>query len=638
MRIISTNTLVIGSGASGLGFCDRLFSLGQRSVILCTENMNYGTSRNTGSDKQTYYKISLCGADRDSVDMVAESLYGGGCVDGDTALCEAALSAPCFLRLAELGVPFPTNEYGEYVGYKTDHDPCRRGSSVGPYTSKVMTELLEAAVRRHGVTIEDNTRIVHIFSKNGQVYGALGIRTGACCAEERYTLFLCRNIVLATGGPAGMYSNSVYPESQFGGSGIAYEAGASGQNLTEWQFGLASVSPRWNVSGTYMQALPSFISTEQDGSDECEFLFEEMPNIAEALSRVFLKGYQWPFDVSRTQASSMIDLLVYREKTIRGRRVFLDYTRNPGNGSVPFDELSAEAREYLEKNGACFGIPIERLMHMNAPAVAFYREHGVDLAKDRLEIALCVQHNNGGISVDRWWQTEVKGLFAIGEAAGTHGIKRPGGSALNAGQVGAARAAQYIAAKCSGSAIAEDEFDKLFGAELADIVRKPENAVGAAPNVLELTKEWSERMSRAGGPVRVPEHIKKELPELREFIGSFDSRIRIADMDQAVDYFKLRDMLICQYVYLFAMYSHVEAGGKSRGSAIYKTSDNTPGSVTVPWLFSFEPETEDKGQIQQIYYRNGECTEKRRDPRPLPQRDKPFEAVWQGFRADKNIF
>ena len=29
--------------------------------------------------------------------------------------------------------------------------------------------------------------------------------------------------------------------------------------------------------------------------------------------------------------------------------------------------------------------------------------------------------------------------------AGTHGVKRPGGSALNAGQVGGIRAAEYIA-------------------------------------------------------------------------------------------------------------------------------------------------------------------------------------------------
>ena len=61
-------------------------------------------------------------------------------LNGDTALCEAAASAPSFLKLVSLGVPFPANEYGEYVGYQTDHDTRRRATSAGPLTSKYMTE------------------------------------------------------------------------------------------------------------------------------------------------------------------------------------------------------------------------------------------------------------------------------------------------------------------------------------------------------------------------------------------------------------------------------------------------------------------------------------------------------------------
>ena len=59
---------------------------------------------------------------------MADTLFAGRCVDGDIALCEAALSTQCFLKLVELGVPFPRNRYGEYIGYKTDHDPRRRAT------------------------------------------------------------------------------------------------------------------------------------------------------------------------------------------------------------------------------------------------------------------------------------------------------------------------------------------------------------------------------------------------------------------------------------------------------------------------------------------------------------------------------
>ena len=151
-----------------------------------------------------------------------------------------------------------------------------------------------------------------------------------CLDVERFRLFVvwCRYLVWATGGPAAMYSNSVYPESQYGASGLAFEAGCLGQNLTEWQYGLASVSPRWNVSGTYMQALPRFFSVDSTGK-EYDFLSNRITNAGQLLSFIFLKGYQWPFDVAKIQrGSSIIDLLVHEELG-KGRRIFLDYRTNP---------------------------------------------------------------------------------------------------------------------------------------------------------------------------------------------------------------------------------------------------------------------------------------------------------------------
>ena len=54
--------------------------------------------------------------------------------------------------------------------------------------------------------------------------------------------------------------------------GIALEIGATANNLSESQFGLASTKFRWNVSGTYMQAIPRIFSTDASGSDERDFL------------------------------------------------------------------------------------------------------------------------------------------------------------------------------------------------------------------------------------------------------------------------------------------------------------------------------------------------------------------------------
>ena len=146
--VIALDTLIIGSGCAGFNAADTLYDMGRTDIAILTEGVNMGTSRNTGSDKQTYYKLSLCSDGADSIYELAENLFQGGSVNGDTALAEAAGSVRSFMKLVNLGVPFPTNEYGEYVGYKPDHDPRQRATSCGPLTSKIMTEKLEASVLR----------------------------------------------------------------------------------------------------------------------------------------------------------------------------------------------------------------------------------------------------------------------------------------------------------------------------------------------------------------------------------------------------------------------------------------------------------------------------------------------------------
>ena len=106
-KVLRCNTAIVGTGAAGYNAADRLWQYGQQDILLVTERRIAGTSRNTGSDKQTYYKLTLSGGDPDSVREMAETLFSGQCVDGDIALCEAALSTQGFLKLVELGVPSP---------------------------------------------------------------------------------------------------------------------------------------------------------------------------------------------------------------------------------------------------------------------------------------------------------------------------------------------------------------------------------------------------------------------------------------------------------------------------------------------------------------------------------------------------
>ena len=539
------NTLIIGTGCAGYNAADRLWDLGVRDIAIITEGRFMGTSRNTGSDKQTYYKLSLCGTEGDSVREMANTLYSGGGVMGEHALCEAAYSTRCFMRLVELGVPFPTNEFGEYAGYKTDHDPRSRATSCGPLTSKYMTEALERSVLSKGIEIIDNKRVIRILTDGESVCGIAAVDTK--CGEV--VSIACQNVILCTGGPAGIYKSTVYPESQSGATGLAIEAGASLSNMEQWQYGIASTAFRWNLSGTYQQALPRYVSVDGDGVER-EFLYNALG--AAALDMVFLKGYQWPFDTRKLDGSSRVDLLVAAEIK-SGRRVYLDFTKNPKGLDGSFGALGGEAYSYLERSAATFGTPIERLEKMNPGAIELYASHGIDLYNEYLEIAVCAQHCNGGVAVDEHWQSEVKGLYAAGEAAGTFGVYRPGGSALNSTQVGSLRAAEHISRR-------ENVTRPITNYIL------PKIRYGAS-SIHKMRDELQAEMSRVADFDRSSEGMQALFERVFKLCDEFFEVVTIKDRSELSELFKLYDTVLTQRSVLSAMIHSARAVG-THGSAL----------------------------------------------------------------------
>ena len=162
--VYSLNTLIVGSGAAGLNAALRLFENGREDIAVVTDQWGGGTSFNAGSDKQTYYKLSLAGSEPDSPRLMAQDLFDGGCMHGDIALCEAQHSAEAFFRLVDLGVPFPHDRYGGYAGYRTDNDRRGRATSAGPLTSRLMCECLGRAVCEAGFPILDDHAVIALLT------------------------------------------------------------------------------------------------------------------------------------------------------------------------------------------------------------------------------------------------------------------------------------------------------------------------------------------------------------------------------------------------------------------------------------------------------------------------------------------
>ncbi|MFH1717238.1 MAG: FAD-binding protein, partial [Planctomycetota bacterium] len=586
----------------------------------------------------------------------AKSLTAAGCCHGDSALIEGIGSLREFYHLVQAGVPFPTDSTGTFIGYKTDHDPFERATSAGPKTSRFMSECLQKQLERYRVAIHDRQEAAHLLTigsgESKRIAGLVTIdKKSIAKTNEAINVYLAANIVLAAGGPGEMFKTTVYPKGQLGIHGLAFKAGLIGANLTESQFGLASIRFRWNVSGTYMQVIPRIFSTDADGKNEKEFLTPFFPSMSKMATNIFLKGYQWPFDPQRIEnlQSSLIDVLVFNE-TQKGRRVYMDFLRNPVGGdsmkAFDIDALEPEAKEYLQKAGALQKTPIERLAHMNGPAIDIYTENGIDLYSEPLEIAVCAQHNNGGFAVDKWWQSNIPQTFVIGEMAGTHGVKRPGGSALNAGQAGGLRAAQYIVNACGCDLPDYSDEQSQIDRQLSSLVAGFEgckNSTGLDPQ--EVLEQVRSRMTASGGHIRESKDAQRALKEaVTLYRAVHEKGLRVKEPKSLIAAIQAEHLALTSVAYLKAVVELLGQDSGSRGSHLVLSDggieihpDVIDKATGKP--LKFKPENQSlRNSILHIEYDESSPDLFRSENialRPAPTYRKAFEPAWQDYREGK---
>jgi succinate dehydrogenase/fumarate reductase flavoprotein subunit len=513
-----------------------------------------------------------------------------------------------------------------------------------------MVQKLLAEAQLYGIRAFDGHRVLAVVTgRESGRRASLGILCADVAREQAQghglVLFNCRNVVVAGGGPGELYELSVYPKGQMGPYAALLEAGVTAHNLTESQFGLASLEPRWNLSGTYQQVIPRYYSTDSAGEDVQEFLNPWFDSMAQLGTDIFLKGYQWPFDPDKiaNHGSSLIDVLVQNEMINRGRRVYMDFRRNPvatgGLEQFRLEALGDEAAAYLRKSGALQATPIERLAHMNQPSIDLYREMGVDLWEEPLEIGVCSQHCNGGFAVDCWWESDLPHLFVVGELAGTHGVKRPGGSALNAGQVGAMRAAQRIAHVYYEHRLCVEEFSRAAApavARLAGEAQRVRSAGRSAVDCREARRQTQRRMSQHAGMVRSLDGVRQALAEARAQWRAIRQRGLFQDEAGYLKAVAMRELALAELAYLEAIQALLERGEGSRGSHLVLSPAGVLPHPALGDEWKYLPEnTRLRDEILCISY-SAERDEFRTQvvsPRPIPAGEFWFENTWAEFRA-----
>ncbi|MBN2152655.1 MAG: FAD-binding protein [Candidatus Lokiarchaeota archaeon] len=586
--VVDATVVVVGSGAAGLNAAIHCAEAGvdPGSVAIITDEWGGGTSYNAGSDKQTYYKLSIAGEGADSPLAMARDLFSGGSMHGDIALAEAAGSIEEFFHLVRIGIEFPRNELGLYPGYRTDNDTRQRATSVGPYTSRMMVEALAREAARLGIGLLDGHVAVRILvageGTEKRVAGVACIdvaRAGGARApvtsmrDVPVVIVRAPAVVLATGGPANIYQASAYPPGQRCAHSLGIEAGAAMQNLAFMQFGIASKKFRWNLSGSFQQVIPAYWVEGPARGERVELLHGWLPSAVDAAFQTFLKGYNWPFDPSKCDRaaqnhSSIVDLAVHDAVVQQGKNVYMDFRSNPWDITgepFPMADLPAEAKDYIGVSTAALATPIERLDALNPLAIQVFADHGIDLRSEPLEIHVAAQHCNGGFTgTINWESTNVRGLYPVGEANGTHGRHRPGGAALNAGQVGGLRAARHIAgshSRASSASIAAIEIAAKGQLEPLLARLRPGGRAGAGEAIDPQTAlaEVGRRMDAAGGIVRSAEGLRRARDAARDLVTRLEREAVVADFGGIVGYLETRDAAITHHVVLAAMAEQLAA-------------------------------------------------------------------------------
>ena len=587
LPVYRSGALVIGSGAAGLRAAVEMKRRGVH-VTIVSQSAWGGTSACSGSDKQTLHTANTKDQG-DNFQAMAEAIRAGGAMDEDTAYIEAVGSVRAMASLQYLGLPLPQDHLGGTLRYQTDHDEVGRATSCGPRTSRLMVKVLAEEAIRLNIPLFNQTTAIKVLKNKQGVCGLLAIRPNEGTEANPYglALYCCSALVFAAGGPGEMYRDSVFPNSCFGTLGMALEAGLELTNITENQFGIGTRREGfpWNLSGTYVQVIPYIYSVDSDDTEH-HFLADYYRTTQEMASNIFRKGYQWPFHASRMLdfQSSLVDLAIFRESQ-KGRRVFLDFNRNPKPIDAPFslDLLDSDVARYLRNAGADQALPIDRLRHMNPLAIELYKRYKIDITEDPLEFAVNHQHMNGGIAVDTWGRTSVPGVYAVGEAAGTHGATRPGGSALNAGQVFGTRVAEHIGDAGNATTPSQSDMSDAVATAISEVMGTISS--GSALTWKAIRADVQARMSDDAGILCTAYDVSAALVKARSLNAQIrDQGISLARKAEMARVVQWQQMALASEAVLAALDHYIAQGGGSRGARAIcdPLGDSLPMSVHGP--------------------------------------------------------
>lgn len=375
MIVLQTDCLILGGGLAGWMAARETAAAGVKTTLL---HDGMGAS-------PWVHGFNVPVHPEDSADLFLRDTLASGRGLSDPALARALCqdAAEVFDEMRALGLSFNREKDGGYQALRPLGASWPRVVSIGNETgAEILTRLKETL--RDSVTELPGTRALKLLKDGGRVCGALAYDA----AGKRWLTLRAKAVVLACGGYCGIYPFSTNKRDS-GGDGVAmaYEAGAELCDMEFIQFEpSAAVWPR-ELAGT------SVITT---------LLFEGAVLRNRDGERFMLR---YGSDGDRVS------------KDVMSRRIVAEIARGKGteHGGVYMDIT---------------GVDPARLASGYQMYVRRYREVGIDITKEWIELAPAPHTALGGVRVDAQGRATVRGLFACGEVmGGLHGANRIGGNA-----------------------------------------------------------------------------------------------------------------------------------------------------------------------------------------------------------------
>jgi L-aspartate oxidase len=395
----SFDVLIIGSGAAGLSLALRLPSH-VRVAILAKSRLEEGCTLYAQGG------ISAVTHASDSFEShIADTLDAGANLNNPETVRFAIENAPEAIQwLVDMGVPFTRNNNDFHLTREGGHS-TRRVLHAADATGRVMeTTLLEEAHKRSNISLMEHYIAIDLVTGS-----KLGLAHNRCLGayvlnRSDQSILACsaRNVVLATGGASKVYLYTSNPDTLSGdGIAMAWRAGCRVANMEFNQF---------HPTCLYHPKAKSFLVTEAVRGEGGRLL---LPDGSSFMERFDDRGNLAPRDI----VARAID---HEMKRLGAEYVLLDISHK----SAPF------IKEHF-------------------PTIyARCRELGYDMTLEPIPVVPAAHYTCGGVMTDLHGQTDIAGLYAIGEVActGMHGANRMASNSLLECLVFARAASEHITA------------------------------------------------------------------------------------------------------------------------------------------------------------------------------------------------